>query len=32
VQTWIAAAQAELETIPFIDELIPAASSPLTLG
>ena len=32
VQTWIAASRAEVETIPFIDELVPAASSPLTLG
>jgi glutathione S-transferase len=32
VQQWIKAARAERETLPFIDELIPATSSPLTLG
>ena len=32
VQSWITAAKAELEKISFIDDLIPAASSPLTLG
>lgn len=32
VQQWIAEARAETESLPFIDELIPAASSPLTLG
>jgi glutathione S-transferase len=32
VQKWINAAQTELESISFIDELVPAKSSPLTLG
>ncbi len=32
VQQWIKAAQTESETIPFIDKLVPAESSPLTLG
>jgi len=32
VQQWIAEAQAEPESISFIDDLVPAASSPLTLG
>lgn len=32
VRKWIAAAEAESESISFIDELVPAASSPLTLG
>ena len=32
VRLWIKAAHAEPESISFIDELVPAASSPLTLG
>ena len=32
VRQWIKAAHAESESISFIDELVPAASSPLTLG
>ena len=32
VQQWIKAAQAESESIPFIDKLVPAELSPLTLG
>lgn len=32
VQQWIEAAQAESEALSFIDELVPAASSPLTLA
>ncbi len=32
VRQWIKAANAEPESISFIDELVPAASSPLTLG
>ncbi len=32
VQQWIEAARAESESISFIDELVPAESSPLTLG
>jgi glutathione S-transferase len=32
VQQWIEAARVERESLPFIDELIPASSSPLTLG
>ncbi len=32
VRQWIAAANAEPETISFIDDLVPAAGSPLTLG
>ena len=32
VQKWIEAARSEPETIDFIDELIPAADTPLTLG
>lgn len=32
VQQWIDAALAEPESISFIDDLVPAASSPLTLG
>jgi glutathione S-transferase len=32
VQQWIEAARAETESLSFIDELTPAASSPLTLG
>lgn len=32
VQQWIKAAQAEPESLPFIDKLVPAENSPLTLG
>ena len=32
VRQWIEAARAESESISFIDELVPAESSPLTLG
>ena len=32
VQHWIDAARVESESIPFIDDLVPAADSPLTLG
>ena len=32
VQEWVAAASSEPESLEFIDELVPAASSPLTLG
>ena len=32
VQQWIMAATAEKESISFIDELVPANTSPLTLG
>ena len=32
VQQWIKAAHAETEALSFIDELVPAASGPLTLG
>ena len=32
VREWIAAATAEPEVIPFIDDLVPAVNSPLTLG
>jgi glutathione S-transferase len=32
VRQWIEAARVERESLPFIDELIPASSSPLTLG
>ena len=32
VQQWIEAARAETESLSFIDELEPAASSPLTPG
>jgi len=31
-QKWIRAASEEIETIEFIDDLLPAAVSPLTLG
>jgi hypothetical protein len=31
-QQWITAARAERESLPFIDERVPAAASPLTLG
>ena len=32
VEQWIKAAREEPESISFIDDLVPAASSPLTLG
>jgi len=32
VQLWIEAARAESESLPFIDDLVPAEDSPLTLG
>jgi glutathione S-transferase len=32
VQLWVDAAHKEPESIPFIDKLVPAADSPLTLG
>ena len=32
VQKWIEAARSEPEAIDFIDKLIPAAETPLTLG
>jgi glutathione S-transferase len=32
IKQWIDAAHAESEAIPFIDELVPAEDSPLTLG
>lgn len=32
VQLWVEAAQVESETLPFIDGLVPAEDSPLTLG
>ena len=32
VRQWVAAAEAEPESLPFIDERAPAESSPLTLG
>lgn len=32
VQKWIDAARLEAESIPFVDELVPAKDSPLTLG
>jgi glutathione S-transferase len=32
IQEWCRAAQAETETIGFIDELVPALASQLTLG
>lgn len=32
IQEWIRAAEAEVERIDFIDELVPAPESPLTLG
>ena len=32
VQRWIDAARVESESLPFIDDLVPAADSPLTLG
>lgn len=32
IADWTATAEQEAETLPFIDELVPAATSPLTLG
>lgn len=32
VKEWIAAAEAEVESIDFVDRLVPASDSPLTLG